>query len=193
MRVAPVAVVLRVAPVAVVLCSALTGCASLTPEAANPGSTTTQGAAVANAETTHEYTSASPPARQAAVSAPSAIAAIRAFATAYINWTTQTVTDMRTLASASIGQARSAMQLAAANSAQDYELRRGGIANSGQVEAIAPLLGSRGRYIVVTQERTTATNTAVYQGLRPGWHVTVATVEEVSPGAWVLSGWQPES
>jgi hypothetical protein len=84
------------------------------------------------------------------------------------------------------------MQLAAANTARDYELRRGGIANSGTVEAIAPRSGSRDEYVVVTQERTTATNTTAYQGLRPAWHVTVATVTRVGPG-WVLSGWQPES
>ena len=76
------------------------------------------------------------------------------------------------LASASIGQARSAMQLAAAQTAGDYELRRGGIANSGTVEAVAPLPASRNQYVVVTRESTTATADAAYQGLRPAWHVT---------------------
>jgi hypothetical protein len=100
---------------------------------------------------------------------------------------------MRTLAAASIGQARSAMQLTAANTAQDYELRRGGVANMGTVEAIAPRLGSHDAYVVVTREQTTATNTNAYQGLRPAWHLTIATVQQVGPGAWVLSGWQPET
>jgi hypothetical protein len=116
------------------------------------------------------------------------------FATAYINWDAQTVaTDMRVLAAVSIGQARAAMQLAAANTAGDYELRRGGIANSGMVEAIAALAGGQDQYVVVTRERTTATNSTAYQGLRPAWHVTLATVSRDRTGQWVLSGWQPQS
>jgi hypothetical protein len=100
---------------------------------------------------------------------------------------------MRMLADASVGQARSAMQLAAANTAQDYELRRGGIANSGTVEAIAPLLGSRDQFVVITREQTSARNSTAYQGLQPAWHITVATVAQTSSGQWTLSGWQPRS
>jgi hypothetical protein len=123
-----------------------------------------------------------------------AIRAIAAFATGYINWTAQTISRrMRVLAAASVGQARAAMELAAADTAQDYELRRGGISNSGTVEAVAPLQGSRDKYVVVTRESTSATNTSAYQGLRPAWHITIATVTEIAPGQWVLSGWQPES
>jgi hypothetical protein len=100
---------------------------------------------------------------------------------------------MSVLARASIGQARSAMALAAAQTAGDYELQRGGVSNQGTVEAVAPLAGHRDEYVVVTRELTTATNTTVYQGLQPAWHVTVATVTQLAPGRWVLSGWQPES
>ena len=100
---------------------------------------------------------------------------------------------MRELASESVGQARSAMQLAAAQTAQDYELQRGGIANSGTVEAVAPLFGRRGQYVVVTRELTTATATTAYQGLRPAWHVAIAAVVQLRPGQWVVSRWQPES
>jgi hypothetical protein len=99
---------------------------------------------------------------------------------------------MSRLAAASIGQARSALQLAAAQTAGDYELKHGGIANSGTVEAAAPLPTGRDRYLVVTRESTTATADAAYQGLRPAWHVAIATVARVG-GGWVLSGWQPES
>ncbi len=53
-----------------------------------------------------------------------------------------------------------------------------GSANSGTVEAIAPLAGQRDRYVVVTRESTTATNTNAYQGLRPAWHVAIATVTQ---------------
>jgi hypothetical protein len=119
---------------------------------------------------------------------------VRTFATAYINWTARSVKRvLLALAARSVGQARSAMELAAAQTGSDYELHRGGIGNSGTVEAVARLAGAAGRYVVVTREATTATNTSAYAGLRPAWHVTVATVRQLSSGDWVLSGWQPES
>lgn len=150
--------------------------------------------AVARAQATHEYPASGEPRQRAIATAGSGAAAVGAFALAYINWTAQTVSaDMRALAARSIGQARAAVQLAAAETASDYELQRGGIANSGVVEAIAPLRGHSGQYVVVTRELTTATATTAYQGLRPAWHVAVATVAETTPGEWVLSGWQPQS
>jgi hypothetical protein len=150
-------------------------------------------AKVAIANRTHEYPSPSPRPQTADGGAASAEAAIRAFAIAYINWSADTVAgDMRTLASQSIGQARSAVQLAAAQTAADYELQDGGISNSGVVEAVTPLAGVADRYIVVTREATSATNTTAYQGLRPAWHVTIATVSRLTSGAWVVSAWQPQ-
>jgi len=83
--------------------------------------------------------------------------------------------------------------LAAVQTAQDYELHRGGIANSGTVEAVAPMLGARAQYVVVTRELTTAANTTAYQGLRPAWHLALATVTQVKGAGWVLSAWQPEN
>lgn len=149
---------------------------------------------LAVAQRTHEYPSPAPPRQTAAGGSPSAQEAVRAFAAAYINWTAATVVaDLRQLAARSVGQARSAMQLAAAQTAADYQLIEGGIANSGTVEAVAPLAGSADRYVVVTREATTATNTTAYQGLRPAWHVTIATVARLPSGAWVVSGWQPEA
>jgi hypothetical protein len=53
--------------------------------------------------------------------------------------------------------------------------------------------GEHNVYAVVTQERTTATNTDAYQGLRPAWHVTLATVTEVDGWLWTISGWEPEN
>ena len=92
---------------------------------------------------------------------------------------------MQALAGQSVGQARSAMELTAAQTGSDYELRRGGIANSGTVEAVAPLAGQPDRYAVVTRERTTATATDAYQGLQPAWHVAVATVvSSVRSAGW---------
>jgi hypothetical protein len=146
------------------------------------------------AASTNEVAPPRPPVQRTRYSGGSPENVIRAFATAYINWSAETISaDMRALASRSIGQARSVVQLAAADAARDYELRRGGIANSGAVEAIALVRGKQDRYVVVTLERTTATNSSAYQGLRPSWHVALATVTELSPGRWILSGWQPES
>jgi hypothetical protein len=122
------------------------------------------------------------------------MAAVEAFASAYINWDPGSVsTDMRELAARSVGQARAATQLAAAQTADDYELQRGGIANAGTVEAIAPLPAQHDEYVVVTRELTTATATTAYQGLQPAWHVAIAAVTQISQGWWVVSGWQPQS
>ena len=149
---------------------------------------------LAQAQATHEFPSPRPPAERVRGGSQSAVAAIRAFATAYINWNWQTVSgDMRALAARSLGQARSAMQLAAAQTPGDYELKQGGVANSGTVQAIAPLAGHDGQYVVVTREETSATNTTLYQGLRPAWHVAIATVRQLRRGVWALSGWQPEN
>jgi hypothetical protein len=166
--------------------------ASTGPPRAGGGHTGTSASSkLAVAQATHEYPSPAP--RQSAPGSISPAQAITIFATAYINWDAGNVAaDMRVLASASIGQARSAMQLAAAQTAGDYELKRGGIANSGTVEAVAPVNGQRNQFVVVTREATTATATNAYQGLRPAWHVTIASVQRLAPGQWVISGWQPE-
>ena len=122
------------------------------------------------------------------------IETLRAFATAYINWSATTISEqMRALATQSMGQARAAVELAAAQSANDYELQRGGISNHGKVEAIARLSDHRNEYVVVTRETTSSTNTAAYQGLRPAWHLALATVTQLGSGRWVVSRWQPES
>ncbi|MBV9607551.1 MAG: hypothetical protein JO027_20720 [Solirubrobacterales bacterium] len=161
---------------------------------ATPHKARTAPSKLAQAEATHEYPSPPPPAQTAAHPANTAAQAVRAFATAYINWTAASVArDMASLAARSVGQARSAMTLAAAETADDYELQRGGIANQGTVEAVAPLPAQPDQYLVVTLESTSATNTTAYQGLRPAWHVALATVTEQRPGQWVLSGWQPEN
>jgi type IV pilus biogenesis protein CpaD/CtpE len=178
----------------------LAGCAGFGGGNATPttstGTRSGTAAKVAQAERTHEYPAATgPPPRPASgPTSPAGATAVRWFASRYINWSAATVTrQMQVLALASVGQARSAMALAAAQTQNDYELRRGGIANRGVVEAVAPLPGRRNEFVVVTQERTTATNTSAYAGLRPAWHVAVAAVTEVAPGQWAVSRWQPES
>ncbi len=182
---------------------AVAGCGVSLGGAGSAASTTAAGAgtsdggqaraAVAGAQRTHELPT--PGSRQTAPGGwRSPVQAVEVFADIYINWTAVTVaTHLRLLAQASIGQARSAMTLAAAQTARDSDLQRGGIANSGVVEAIAPVTGEHNVYAVVTRERTTATNTDAYRGLLPTWHVSLATVVEVDGGLWTLSGWQPES
>ncbi len=178
----------------VVLCALATAACGATHPHAGHTRTALSPSPLAQAEATHEYPSPPPPPERAASPADTPAGAVRAFATAYINWTAATVAgDMRSLAARSVGQARSAMALAAGETAGDYELQRGGIANHGTVEAVAPLRGRGAQYVVVTLESTTATNTTAYQGLRPAWHVALATVSEQRPGQWVVSGWQPES
>lgn len=138
-----------------------------------------------------------PPPRQRASGAASPEAAVSAFARAYTNWSYRdVVARMRMLARASIGQARSEMSLAAAQERGDSTLARAGISNRGSVEAVAPLAGAPGRYVVVTRESTAAANSSAYRGLAPAWHITVAAVEPLGTGAarrWVVSSWQPES
>jgi hypothetical protein len=150
-------------------------------------------ATVARAQRTHEIPTPAP-ARKAPGGWRSPVQAVQVFAQEYINWTADTVAaHLRVLSQAAIGQARSAMTLAAGQVGRDSSLRLGGIANSGTVEAIAPVTGERNVYAVVTRERTTATNTSAYQGLRPAWHVTLATVTEVDGWLWTISGWEPEN
>lgn len=176
------------APVAALVVLLLTGCSSL------GGPQSTRSSKLAQAQATHEYPSAPAPPPTAVGGSADPAQAVRAFARAYINWTASTVAvRMRALAAQSVGRARAAMQLAAAQSAQDYELQRGGIANSGTVEGVAALTGRRHEYVVVTRERTTATATTAYEGLRPAWHVAIADVVELQAGRWVVSRWQPES
>ncbi len=174
--------------ISAIACAALlTGCSAL--------GTPTTASKLARAQSTHEYPAPPPPAETiTGGGSPGAVAAIRTFATVYINWTASTVARrMLALAAASVGQARSVVALAASETAGDYELKRGGIANSGTVEAVAPLAGHSNQYVVVTRERTTATNSSAYEGLAPSWHVMLATARQVAPGVWAVSGWQPES
>jgi hypothetical protein len=173
---------------------ALTGCGLQTPAqtpVGAPGSTAPAPAAAAGSTL-----AASAPPRGQPSSYNSALAGelLVVFATQYINWTSRTVVaDMRTLASESVGQAHAAMELAAGETARDYELQRSGIANSGKVEAAAPLTNSGSRWVVVTLERTIATNSSAYQGLAPAWHVFVCALIRLAPGHWKVSLWQPVS
>ena len=149
-------------------------------------------AAIARARTTHELPT--PAARPRVLGGwPSPGQAIREFATTYVNWSAATIAGrLRALEGVSVGQARALLAQTAGEVGRDTELRAGEIANSGTVEGIAPLRGRRYVYAVVTRERTSAARDAAYDGLRPAWHVALATVTRIG-GLWVLSRWDPES
>jgi hypothetical protein len=174
---------------------ALSGCSALSVGSSTTATSrprTSEAAKVADANRTHEYQG--PVAHQNAAGFPTQLDAVRVFATAYINWTPRTISQrMRALATISIGQARAAVALVASQSVQDYELKRGGVANSGTVKAVAPVLGAAREYAVVTIERTRTSDPSVYAGLRPAWHLALATVAPVRGGGWAVSSWQPES
>ena len=85
------------------------------------------------------------------------------------------------------------MTLAAAQTAGDYELRQGGIANSGTVEAVAPLSVARGQYVVVTRESTTAIEHDRLPGPPAGVAPRARDRARAAHRQWVLSGWQPEN
>jgi hypothetical protein len=191
--------------IAAVLAAALTGCSlgggnpATTPgsTAAGAGSTARTGPSVAGvaarADRTHEVPT--PPGSEPVVGGwRSPTEAVYAFATQYINWNAQDVSPrLRALARVSVGQARSAASAAASETASDDELKQGQIANSGVVEAIAPVIGHRYEYAVATREQTTASATDAYRGIAPEWHLAVATVTRLASGLWVLSDWQPEN
>jgi hypothetical protein len=148
---------------------------------------------VARADRTHEVPT--PLGRQSVTGGwRSPTEAVYVFATQYINWNSRDVSArLRALASVSVGQARSAVSAAASETASDDELKQGQVANSGVVEAIAPVIGHREEYAVATRERTTASGTDAYQGIAPEWHLALATVTRLEGGLWVLSDWQPEN
>lgn len=194
MRVRPVLTPLLATPLlAGCALSPAPGARPAAPAGAATATTTAVDPRIATADRTHELPTPVP--RQTVVGGWRTPAqAVTVFATTYINWTAATVAArLRALAEVSIGQARSAMTLAAGETGRDGELQRGGIANAGTVEAVAPVRGHPRQYLVVTRERTTATQTTAYRGLAPTWHVSLATVVPVGHGLWVLSGWQPEN
>jgi hypothetical protein len=169
------------------------------PSAATTSSARAAGpsaSAIARTRVSHELPTPAPPAGREPVTGGwrSPVSAVSAFAVTYVNWTAATVAArLRSLSLASVGQARAVTARAAAEVARDRELHEGAIANSGTVEAVAPVSGRPRAYAVVTRERTTAAHDRAYRGLAPAWHVSVATVTRLPDGLWVLSGWQPEN
>lgn len=130
--------------------------------------------------------------RQPTAAAPTPVEAVQRFADRYINWNHRTLADVQQqLAGLAIGEAAATQRRAAARTPADSELRRGRVANHGQVIGIVPTRPPRtGDYVVVTRETTTGAR--VYDELPPAYHVTLATVVRVR-GGWVVSRWEPQS
>lgn len=122
--------------------------------------------------------------------APSARVAVERFARLYVNWTYDTLAShRRQLAAMAVGEAAASQRRAAAETARDYELREGRIANRGVIVALAEARGGGDRWVLVTRETTTGKG--VYEALPPAYHVTIATVVEVE-GGWAVSEWEPQ-
>lgn len=137
-------------------------------------------------------TSPTRPGRSPVDPAPSPAAAIERFATLYTNWDYRTLArTQRQLAAMSVGEAATTHARAAARTHRDYELRRGRVANRGQIVSLSPSRPpARRGYVVVTLERTTGAR--VYDDLRPAYHVTFATTQAVH-GGWAVSRWEPKT
>ena len=186
---------MKTAASVVVLFLLTAGCGIAVPTSTSAGTTTSAEPPIQQPAPANRSVPARAASRQPdPYNSPLAAEALVAFANEYINWNANNVAaDMRLMASQSIGQAHAEMELAAGQTAQDYELHRGGIANSGQVMGVAPCSGPGGRWVIVTRERTTSTASNTYQGLPPAWHVIVGKAVELRPGRWAISLWQPES
>jgi hypothetical protein len=117
--------------------------------------------------------------------------ALRRYALLYTSWrASELPSRARALAASSTGAARlTAEQLATLPDL--LSLGRSGVANTGQVVAIARGEGpDAGLWVIVTLERTTGTG--AYAGLPAGVHVTLARVR-VRRHGWVVTAWNPTS
>ena len=91
----------------------------------------------------------------------------------------------------SIGAAKLTAEQTTASESATAALVANGVANSGQVVAIAPGEGpDAGHWVIVTQEHTSGTG--AYAGLPTAPHVTLAQVRHLSNG-WAVSAWNPAS
>jgi hypothetical protein len=116
--------------------------------------------------------------------------ALRRYAHLYVNWRAADLRKReRQLAAMSIGAANLVAEQTAAAQSGTAALIADGVANSGQVVAIAPGEGPDvGQWVIVTLEHTTGTGP--YAGLPTSPHVTLARVRHVKSG-WVVSAWAP--
>ena len=150
-----------------------------TPAAANPG----ERVGTVPSSATHQRGPLDP--------AGTPQAAVERFAESYMNWSWRTLAaDQGHLAASAVGEARAAELQARQRTARDAPLRRGRIFNNGVIVAVAPVRGGGpAAWIIDTREQTGGAGE--YAELRPGFHVTLATVARVQ-GGWAVSSWRPE-
>jgi hypothetical protein len=118
--------------------------------------------------------------------------ALRRYALVYVNWRAADLREREhQLVATSIGAAKLMAEQTAAAQSATAALIADGVANSGQVVAIAPGEGPDvGQWVIVTQEHTTGTGP--YAGLPTSPHITLARVQHVKTG-WAVSAWNPAS
>ncbi|MGD1059710.1 MAG: hypothetical protein ABR992_20145 [Solirubrobacteraceae bacterium] len=118
--------------------------------------------------------------------------ALRRYALVYVNWRAADLRQReRQLVAMSIGAAKLVAEQTAGAQSGTAALIADGVANSGEVVAIAPGGGPDfGQWVIVTLEHTTGTGP--YAGLPTTPHVTFARVRRVKTG-WVVSAWTPAS
>ena len=123
---------------------------------------------------------------------PTPEAALKRYATTYLNWNaTHVIAIQHQLAAISLGQARAQAQQAAVSAARDPQLTTSQVANRGQVIAIAPgQADATGQWVIVTNEQTTGHGD--YQDLPATLHIIYAQLTNTRQG-WVISGWQPQN
>jgi hypothetical protein len=131
----------------------------------------------------------------AATTAPAASspqAALTAYATGDINWTSATVgTDQRHLAAISVGAARATALQAAATYGAGSQLQDSKVTNHGEITSIAAGQGPlAGEFVVTTAEKTAGVGD--YQGLPAQAHVYYARVQHTTTG-YRVSQWSPQS
>lgn len=122
--------------------------------------------------------------------APTARAALRAYALTYGNWSAASLpAHERKLATLAVGPARLAAQQTAATQTIDTELVADHVHNEATILAIALGEGPmRGWWVIVTRERTTGAGP--YAGLPSALRVTLARVRRLRHGR-AVSEWLP--
>jgi hypothetical protein len=171
------------------------GCGITNPyqhPAARTATHTATTAATSTTTTAPAATTTAAAATTAPAAASSPQAALTAYATGDINWTSATVgVDQRHLAAISVGAARATALQAAATYGAGSQLQDSKVTNHGQITSIAAGQGPlAGEWVVTTAEKTAGVGD--YQGLPAQAHVYYARVQHTTTG-YRVSQWSPQS
>lgn len=179
----PQAITIALACVLCAVALLLVGCSN--PDAQTPS---TPRAGVQN---TGEPTAPPPPNAKGQAPADvqrTPVAALRAFAALYMNWTYQTLAaNQQKLATLAVGTARLTEQQAAHATAADTTITRAHLQSSGQLVSIAPDETEPGAWVIVTREQTSGSGE--YEGLPASYHVTIAKLAHPSSG-YAVESWE---